>query len=85
MRPFKVITHDPYTWAILINESLDCIYIYPEEMPNILKAKNYGLWFTIENSKILAIQIDHQGVVINEFTSTDDIANHYNTEEISNA
>lgn len=81
MKPFKVITQEPYTWAIQVNDQLDCIYIYPEEIPNLLKAKNQGLWFTISDGKILAINIDHQGFVINEFTSTDDIAIHFNSKE----
>jgi hypothetical protein len=82
MKPFKVITQEPYTWAIQINDKLDCIYIYPEEIPNILKANKHGLWFTINEGVILAIKIDPNGLVIEEYTSTDDIATHYNTEEL---
>ncbi|MDY0210223.1 MAG: hypothetical protein RBQ91_02285 [Acholeplasma sp.] len=84
MTDFIEVTKEPYTWGLRVNEQTICIYVEAEHIPRLVHQKKNGLYFTLNDSRILAIIIDGSSFASIDFDSTDEMIKYFVHKEANN-
>ncbi len=84
MTDFIEVTKEPYTWGLRVNEQTICIYVEAEHIPRLVHQRKNGLYFTLNDSRILAIIIDGSSFASIDFDSTDEMIKYFVYKEANN-
>lgn len=78
------ISESPYVWGFKITQYKNCIYTDAIQIPKLIHFKKSGIYFTVNQSKILAIVIDGSRNTQIDFDSVDQMVEYFRFIEATN-